>query len=124
MVASSFYASLVQARIGSSFLRPGGLLVFPGAAAAPLALPGLLPYVPVKAAVHSLVKSMAADPVEAGLPADTKVVALAPVTLDTPMNREAMPDADHSSWTPLEVVGDEIARWIEGSARGGAIYEP
>jgi len=124
MVQSSYYASLVSARVASSHLRPGGLLVLPGAAAAPLALPGLLPYVPVKAAVHSLVRGVAANPVEAGLPADAKVVALAPITLDTPMNREAMPDADHSSWTPLEVVGDEIVNWIGGSARGGAIYEP
>merc|ERR1719373_1484012 len=124
MVGSSLYSSLVSARVASSFLRPGGLLVLPGAAAAPLALPGLLPYVPVKAAVHSLARSLAADPTEAGLPDGAKVVTLAPVTLDTPMNREAMPDADHSSWTPLDRVCEEIVAWAEGGAVNGAIYEP
>merc|ERR1719373_950283 len=124
MVGSSLYSSLVSARVAAGFLRPGGLLVLPGAAAAPLALPGLLPYVPVKAAVHSLVRSLAADPVEAGLPADTKVVALAPVTLDTPMNREAMPDADHSTWTSLERVSEEMIAWVGGAAQNGAIYVP
>lgn len=26
------------------------------------------------------------------------------VTLDTPMNRKSMPEADFSSWTPLEFL--------------------
>jgi len=124
MVASSYYASLVSARVASSFLRPGGLLLLPGAAAAPAALPGLLPYVPVKAAVHSLARCMAASPKDAGLPEGTKVVTLAPVTLDTPMNRKAMPDADVSAWTPLDAVCEEMIRWIEGGAQNGAVYEP
>ena len=30
------------------------------------------------------------------------------VTLDTPMNRKFMPDADHSKWTPLDTVAEYV----------------
>lgn len=39
---------------------------------------------------------------------------MVPVTLDTPMNRRDMPDADTSSWTPL----DDIANWVADVAEG------
>lgn len=38
---------------------------------------------------------------------DTHVAGLSPlcrVTLDTPVNRKSMPEADFSSWTPLEFL--------------------
>ncbi|OMH79234.1 Dihydropteridine reductase [Zancudomyces culisetae] len=36
------------------------------------------------------------------------------VTLDTPMNRSAMPGADFSSWTPLEELSNKILDWSSG----------
>lgn len=57
-----------------------------------------------KAAVHQLTKSLAAE--KSGLPKDSLVVAIMPVTLDTPMNRKWMPNADFSTWTPLEFVAE------------------
>eukprot|EP00842_Homolaphlyctis_polyrhiza_P000753 jgi/Hompol1/1679/HPOL_005681-RA len=61
-----------------------------------------------KAAVHQLVKS-AAGP-NSGLPAGAKVTA---ITLDTPMNRKFMADADMSTWTPLDVISDKFVSWAE-----------
>ena len=34
------------------------------------------------------------------------------VTLDTPMNRKFMPDADFSSWTPLEYIAEWVLKEI------------
>ena len=31
------------------------------------------------------------------------------VTLDTPMNRKFMPDADQTAWTPMEFVAEYVA---------------
>ena len=59
-----------------------------------------------KAAVHQLTKSLAAK--NSGLPANSLVVSLLPVTLDTPMNRKWMPDADTSTWTPLEFIAGYV----------------
>ncbi len=49
-----------------------------------------------KAAVHQLVKSLAAP--KSGLPEGSFCAAMLPITLDTPMNRKFMPDADTSTW--------------------------
>ncbi len=51
-----------------------------------------------------LVKSLGKP--KSGLPPGSTALALLPVTLDTPMNRKFMPDADHSSWTSLQFVAE------------------
>lgn len=57
-----------------------------------------------KAAVHHLTKSLAQK--DSGLPDNASVLSILPVTLDTPMNRKWMPNADFSTWTPLEFVAE------------------
>lgn len=59
-------------------LRPGGLFQLTGAAAAAAAegTPGMLGYGLAKAAVHQLVRSLAAD--GSGMPADATVVGILP----------------------------------------------
>uniref|UniRef100_A0A3Q1BY02 Dihydropteridine reductase n=1 Tax=Amphiprion ocellaris TaxID=80972 RepID=A0A3Q1BY02_AMPOC len=39
------------------------------------------------------------------------------VTLDTPMNRKFMPDADFGSWTPLEYIAEMFFNWATGTNR-------
>ena len=67
-------------------------------------LTGMIGYGMAKAAVHQLTKSLAAE--NSGLPPNSLAVAILPVTLDTPMNRKWMPNADFSTWTPLEFVAE------------------
>lgn len=62
----------------------------------------MIGYGMAKAAVHQLVKSLAAD--KSGVSPDATVLAILPNTLDTPNNRKFMPAADTSKWTPLDVV--------------------
>lgn len=59
-----------------------------------------------KAAVHQLTKSLAEE--KSGLPKDSLVVSILPITLDTPMNRKWMPQADHSTWTPLDFIAEYV----------------
>jgi len=40
-----------------------------------------------------------------------------PSIIDTSMNREAMPDADHSSWVPPERIADSIAYTLSDAGR-------
>ncbi len=64
-----------------------------------------------KCAVHQLVKSAAAP--SGGMPPQSRIIGILPITLDTPMNRKFMPDADHSTWTPLETL-TRLARRAHG----------
>ena len=58
------------------------------------------------------------------MPAGSCTLAVLPVTLDTPGNREAMPSADFSSWTPPSVLAQNIVQWsetVEGRPKNGSL---
>ncbi|KAF0040025.1 hypothetical protein F2P81_008260 [Scophthalmus maximus] len=76
---------------------------------------GMVGYGMAKAAVHQLCQSLAAE--NSGMPSGAAAVAILPVTLDTPMNRKFMPDADFGSWTPLEFIAETFFNWATGVNR-------
>ncbi|VDP23217.1 unnamed protein product [Schistosoma margrebowiei] len=135
------WSSSIAAALASKYLLASGLLVLTGAHAALQATPSsyaylrpsivcrvstfvlsfirslfwcvvaMLGYGMAKAAVHQLTKSLAGQ--NSGLPNGSCVLAISPATLDTPMNRKWMPNANHSSWTPTEKVAELFATWLE-----------
>jgi len=123
MVESSVYSSTIAAHVASASLRAGGLVVLPGAAAAKSPTAWSLPYGTAKAAVHHLVRSLA-DAEAAGLPAGSKTIGLAPQVLDTPQNRQGMPDADTSTWPSLDEVAEQLEAWCADPApvTSGMVY--
>ena len=71
---------------------------------------GLGAYVASKAAVVAFTRSLARE-----VPAGIRVNAVLPTTIDTPANREAMPDADFARWTRPEQIADTIL-WLASDA--------
>ncbi|KAI9911972.1 hypothetical protein PsorP6_009017 [Peronosclerospora sorghi] len=45
------------------------------------------------------------------LPKDSTVLGRLPTTIDTPMNRTFMADADFPSWTKTEQIAQKIFEW-------------
>mmetsp|Transcript_2703 Transcript_2703/g.4182 ORF Transcript_2703/g.4182 Transcript_2703/m.4182 type:complete len:242 (+) Transcript_2703:64-789(+) len=123
MVNSSIYTSVLAAHIASTTLKPGGLIVLPGAAAAYNPTAWSLPYGTAKVAVHHLVRSLE-NAEDAGLPSGVKTIGIAPITLDTPQNREAMPDADTTTWATLEEVAEKLQAWCQdpSEVESGKVY--
>eukprot|EP00933_Yihiella_yeosuensis_P021515 TRINITY_DN17006_c2_g2_i1.p1 TRINITY_DN17006_c2_g2~~TRINITY_DN17006_c2_g2_i1.p1 ORF type:complete len:256 (-),score=69.13 TRINITY_DN17006_c2_g2_i1:119-844(-) len=123
MIESSLYSSVAAAHVATQALKPGGLIVLPGAAAALSPTAWSLPYGAAKVAVHHLVRSLA-DVETSGLPADVKTIGIAPQTLDTAQNREAMPDADRGSWASLEEVSEQLEAWCAdpSTVTSGNVY--
>ncbi|XP_035388341.1 quinoid dihydropteridine reductase a isoform X2 [Electrophorus electricus] len=115
MWKQSVWTSTISSHLASLYLKTGGLLTLAGAKASKSATPGMVGYGMAKAAVHQLCLSLAEE--GSGLPAGATVVAILPVTLDTPMNRKFMPNADFSSWTPLEYIAETFHSWATGSGR-------
>ncbi|OZJ02797.1 hypothetical protein BZG36_04426 [Bifiguratus adelaidae] len=116
MMNQSANSSLIASRLAALYLKEGGILTLTGAlAAAQGGTPGMIGYGLAKAAVHHLVQSLGAS--GSGLPNDAQVVAICPVTLDTPMNRKFMADADTSKWTPLEEVAKQLYGWCSGEIK-------
>ncbi|QKW15930.1 SDR family NAD(P)-dependent oxidoreductase [Verrucosispora sp. NA02020] len=82
----------------------GGAVVCVAARAALAPFPGVAGYVTAKAAVLGFASAVAVEYKAAGVRCNTVL----PSVIDTPSNRTAMPDADHSRW----VVPAEIASVI------------
>jgi len=64
-----------------------------------------------KAAMVSLMKTVAFENKDAGLTANT----ILPGTIDTPANRKAMPNADFSKWVRPSTVAS-LMTWLAGNA--------
>jgi NAD(P)-dependent dehydrogenase (short-subunit alcohol dehydrogenase family) len=82
----------------------GGSIVCVGAKAALQPFSGATGYIVSKSAVLALVRTLAVEYRDDGVRAN----AVLPSVIDTPANREAMPDGDHSTWVPPA----EIARVV------------
>jgi homoserine kinase len=79
----------------------GGFVVCVGARAALEPFSGGSSYAISKASVLALVRALDADYREEGIRAN----AILPSVIDTPANRESMPDADYSKWvTPAQIA--------------------
>jgi NAD(P)-dependent dehydrogenase (short-subunit alcohol dehydrogenase family) len=66
-----------------------------------------------KSAVVRLTESMSAELKRKGI----NVNCVLPGTIDTPQNREAMPNADHSRWVEPEAIADVITFLASDAAR-------
>ena len=74
---------------------------------------GLGAYVTFKAALTTLVKTVALENKDAGLTAN----AVLPGTMDTPTNRKSMPSADYSKWVQPQNVAD-LVLWLADERAG------
>ncbi|CAM4551466.1 unnamed protein product [Lepidochelys olivacea] len=127
MWKQSVWTSTISSHLATKHLKEGGLLTLTGAKAALAGTPDKLSsviatqflwmvgYGMAKGAVHQLCQSLAGA--NSGLPSRSAALAVLPVTLDTPVNRKSMPDADFSSWTPLEFLAETFYDWIIGKNR-------
>lgn len=82
-----------------------------GAKAALMASPKTAAYAASKAALVSLMKSLAD-----GNPAIATKILL-PTTIDTPANRASMPHADFSKWIPPTRLANTLVRFVAGEKR-------
>lgn len=96
----------------------GGAFVGVSARAALRPFPGAAGYIAAKAAVLAFVQALDAEYRDDGI----RCNAILPSVIDTPANREAMPDADHSKWVPPEEIARVVRFLVSGDSApiGGA----
>lgn len=90
----------------------GGRIVNVGAMGALKASAGMGPYAASKAGVAQLTEALADELKGRGI----TVNAILPSTLDTPKNREDMPQADFKSWVSLNEAAEVIAFLVSDKA--------
>ncbi len=106
-------------KIRQSPTTPGGRLVNVSARPALVPCGGMVAYAMSKAAVKSLTESLAQELAGEGI----WVNAIAPGVIDTPANREAMPDADHSAWPSPLALGRVVSELVlpQNASQTGAV---
>ena len=113
-------ASMCAAVLPGMLERRRGVIINVASRAAMDAPAGLAAYSAAKAAVAVLTRSLQNEVADQGI----RVNAIVPTTIDTPANREAMPDADFGAWTPPAEIAQVVA-WLASdlaaSVRGGLI---
>jgi NAD(P)-dependent dehydrogenase (short-subunit alcohol dehydrogenase family) len=99
--------NLAHAAMPRLMERGSGAFVGVSARAALRPFPGAAGYVSAKAAVLAFVQALDAEYRSHGI----RCNAILPSVIDTPANREAMPDADHSKWVkPAEIA--KVVRFL------------
>ncbi len=93
--------------------RQHGRIVNVAARAAQQAQAGMAAYSASKRAVVRLTESMGAELRDAGI----NVNCVLPSALDTPQNRQAMPNADFIRWIPPAALADVILFLASDAAR-------
>ena len=135
MLQQNTYPVLAATSIARHFMNyNGGVMVVMGAASVLGSTPGMLHYGASKAAAHHLVQSLGsctglnstethsirqqARRLRQHLPAldHLSVVGFLPAALDTPANRQAMPDDDRSKWTSIPNLAQEICKLMSTPA--------
>ncbi|MGO3892295.1 MAG: SDR family NAD(P)-dependent oxidoreductase [Paenalcaligenes sp.] len=95
----------VQAVVPQMLLQGRGKVVNVGAFASRQGLADMGAYIAAKSAVSRITESMAAELREKGI----NVNCVLPTIIDTPQNREAMPDADPARWVSPEKLAAVMA---------------
>jgi NAD(P)-dependent dehydrogenase (short-subunit alcohol dehydrogenase family) len=111
MMDMNFNSLFHIARAAIQALRASGdgRLIAIGSRAAVDPGPGVGAYSASKAAMVSLVRTIAMENRDAGLRANV----ILPGTIDTPANRKAMPNADVSKWVQPAAIAS-LVKWLAG----------
>eukprot|EP01120_Amphizonella_sp_Union-15-10_P002666 TRINITY_DN12970_c0_g1_i1.p1 TRINITY_DN12970_c0_g1~~TRINITY_DN12970_c0_g1_i1.p1 ORF type:complete len:246 (+),score=60.41 TRINITY_DN12970_c0_g1_i1:55-738(+) len=113
-------SAVASGHLAAHFLKEGGLLILTSSVAALEPTPGSIGYGVAKAAAQHLINSLSAP--GSNLPKGVSVVGILPVIMDTATNRAAMPDADYSTWTPLDEVSKKLLEWSNKHPGNGESY--
>lgn len=107
------FVAVAQAFAPSMIERKAGSMIAVTAKVAARGLASMSAYVASKSALQRLVEAMAAELSPHGI----RVNSIAPSVLDTPANRQAMPDANPADWVSTEVAAQTVAFLASAAAQ-------
>ncbi len=104
--------NICRAALPGMTARGDGAIVLIGATAALKAPSGISAYAASKSGIMRLTESLSAEVKATGV----RVNCVMPGTIDTPQNRDAMPDADRSRWVTPAALADVILFLLSDAA--------
>ena len=113
MLRLNLVSAFCCCREAASRMPKGGAIVNVGARPAVQPVAGMAAYVASKAGLVALTQALASE----WRDDDIRVNAILPSIIDTPANRQAMPDADHESWPKPEQIAETISFLVSDQSR-------
>ena len=111
--------NLVRAVVGPMKRRRAGSIVLTGARTVGEAVPGMALYLASKAALQQYASVLHVECRDHGV----RVAVVSPGVLETEANRQAMPEAERSSWVPIPRMVDALLDAAAGRLPGpGPLY--
>jgi NAD(P)-dependent dehydrogenase (short-subunit alcohol dehydrogenase family) len=110
------FVAVTQAVLPAMIERKSGRIVAVTAKVAARGVPAMAAYIASKSALQRLVEAMATE----AAPHGVSVNSVAPSVLDTPANRQAMPDANPAEWVSTSVAAQTIG--FLASAAAAALH--
>lgn len=107
------FVAVAQAFAPDMIARRSGSVIAVSAKTATRGLAAMSAYIASKSALQRLVEAMAAELSPHGI----QVNSIAPSVLDTPANRQAMPDANPAEWVSTATAAQTIAFLASSGAR-------
>jgi NAD(P)-dependent dehydrogenase (short-subunit alcohol dehydrogenase family) len=107
------FVAVAQAFVPSMVERKAGSVIAVTAKIAGQGLASMSAYIASKSALQRLVEAMAAELSLQGV----RVNSIAPSVLDTPANRQAMPDANPAAWVSTDVAAQTVAFLASAAAQ-------
>jgi NAD(P)-dependent dehydrogenase (short-subunit alcohol dehydrogenase family) len=115
LVDTNLTSAFVAARSAASALQASrGLMVFVGAQAGLAAPRNQSAYNASKAALMTFARTLAAEL----RPQGVRVNCIVPDIIDTPANRNSMPNADTSKWLSVDQVADVLLYLLSDASSG------
>lgn len=99
------FVAVTQPFVPAMVARGSGSIVAVTAATAARGQASMSAYIASKSALQRLVEAMAAELAAQGV----RVNSIAPTVLDTPANRQSMPDANPAGWVSTAVAAQTVA---------------
>ena len=106
------FVAVTQALVPSMVARGSGRIVAVSAKSASRGVAQMAAYIASKSALQRLVEAMAAELAPHGI----AVNSIAPSVLDTPANRQAMPNAKPADWVSTVVAAETVAFLVSSGA--------
>jgi NAD(P)-dependent dehydrogenase (short-subunit alcohol dehydrogenase family) len=110
MMEMNFLTSFLMGKTAFHYMRKtGGKLIFIGARPALDFVPMMGAYAISKSAMRALAMQLANEGAGYGI----STALIIPGIIDTPTNREAMPEADFSTWTRRESIAESVLQILK-----------
>ncbi|OMJ70423.1 hypothetical protein SteCoe_31609 [Stentor coeruleus] len=112
MMRNNVYPSVLAGHLATKYATETGIIVLSGSLLVfKENTPSMLAYGICKTMVHNIALNLST---KQNLTSENRIICLVPDILNTEVNRESMPSADHTKWVSPMKIAEKLYEWGDG----------